>query len=49
MFYRLDQNNSGGYFLENDEVRQFIFVESDSYDDAKQKLRVITELSLIHI
>lgn len=43
MFYRLDQNNSGGYFLENDEVRQFIFVESDSYDDAKQKLRVITE------
>ncbi len=43
MFYRLDQNNSGGYFIENDEVREFIFVESDSYDDAKQKLRVITE------
>lgn len=43
MFYRLDQNNSGGYYIENDEVRQTIFVEADNESDAKAWLMQITE------
>lgn len=43
MFYTLSQNNSGGDWIENDEVRQEVIVEADSYDEARDKLREITE------
>lgn len=42
MFYTLAQNNSGGDWIENDEVRQEVIVEADSYDEARDKLMEIT-------
>lgn len=37
MFYEVNQNNSGGYFVVNDYLCHRLFIEADSYADAKLK------------
>jgi len=34
MFYLFRQNNSGGKFIRNDNVDQFVFIEADSLESA---------------
>lgn len=43
MFYTINQNNSGGYFIENDDVREYLIIEADSVDEANDKLYDITQ------
>jgi hypothetical protein len=43
MFYTYDQNNSGGYFIENDDVREYLIIEADSVSEANDKMYDITE------
>lgn len=43
MFYTYDQNNSGGYFIENDDVREYLIIEADSVDEANDKMYDVTE------
>ncbi len=43
MFFTFGQNNSGGYFIENDDVRQYLIVEANSSDEAIDKMLDITE------
>lgn len=43
MFYTYDQNNSGGYFIENDDVREYLIIEADSVKEANSKMYNITE------
>ena len=42
-FYLTDQNNSGGYYIINNDVSVYVIVEADSAKDAKTHLRAITE------
>ena len=37
MFYRFDQNNSGGYFITDDRVCHRLFIEADSEEEANEK------------
>ncbi len=43
MFYMFDQNNSGGYFISNDEhgVCEFICIEAENEKRAQEKLEDI--------
>jgi len=41
-FFTFVQNNSGGYFYENDDVAHFLIVEAPSLSDAVHKMREIT-------
>lgn len=43
MFYTLTQNNSGGDWIENDEVRQYVIVEADTKTEALDWMKAITE------
>ena len=43
MFYTIDQNNSGGYFIQNDDVDEFVIVEANSPYEAVYKLNKIVE------
>ncbi|WP_312286898.1 DUF7296 family protein [Terrisporobacter sp.] len=36
MFYTYRQNNSGGYFIQNDEVDMFVIVEGDNHQDIQK-------------
>jgi len=42
-FYTISQNNSGGYFIQNNHVEQFICVEAENARDADELLEKITE------
>lgn len=41
MFYTLTQNNSGGEFIENDNVAHYVIIEADDYEEAFQKAETI--------
>lgn len=42
-FFTFDQNNSGGYFVENDEhgIAEYVIIESDTAENAFYKLESI--------
>jgi len=42
-FYTTMQNNSGGYFIVNDDVAQYVIVEARSFSEARRLLEDITE------
>ena len=43
MFYTINQNNSGGYYIVNEEVAEFVSVEANSPEEAEDKLNRIVE------
>lgn len=43
MFYEAIQNNSGGYFIINENVGHFVFIEADSFREAEDKFGDIVE------
>ena len=43
MFYTIDQNNSGGYFIRNEYVDEFVIVEANTPYEAVYKLNKIVE------
>lgn len=43
MFYTINQNNSGGYFIRNDKVSDYVIVEADTPDQANFILNGIVE------
>lgn len=42
-YFVFDQNNSGGYWIENDDVASTVIIESDSKEDAVDKMEEITD------
>ena len=42
-FYVFKQNNSGGYFIKNDEVSCYVIIEAITPEDAKNKAESIFE------
>ena len=42
-FYTLNQKNSGGYFIKNDDVDYYVSVEADSPKQAQELLEKIVE------
>ena len=42
-FYTLNQNNSGGYLIKNDDVDYYVSVEADSPEQAQEVLEKIVE------
>lgn len=43
MFYTIRQINSGGYYIDNEYVSNFISVEANSVEEAEEKLENIVE------
>lgn len=43
MFYTFMQNNSGGYYLRDENVEEVIIIESDNAGNAQDKLWAIVE------
>lgn len=43
MFYTFMQNNSGGYYLRDENVEEVIIIQSDSEENANNKLWSIVE------
>ena len=43
MFYTVRQNNSGGYFIQNDVVDEYLCVEANSVEEAEERIEKITE------
>ena len=41
MFYTYTQNNSGGYFITNDNVAEYVIIEANSIDEANNKAEEI--------
>ena len=41
MFYVYRQNNSGGYLIENDDVKSYVIVEANSKREAQLKMEEI--------
>lgn len=41
-FYTFRQNNSGGYFHENEEVAKYLIIQATSVDEANRKMKYIT-------
>lgn len=41
-WYTISQNNSGGYFIQNEDVNQYVSVQASSRDEAEDKLEEIT-------
>jgi hypothetical protein len=41
MFYKYNQNNSGGHFIINDEVTKHVIIEADSAEEANQRAEKI--------
>lgn len=41
-FYTFSQNNSGGYFIENDDVATYLIIEAQSEEEAVSKMQNIT-------
>jgi len=45
-WYTVNQNNSGGYFIENEDVHQYLSIQAETEDSAKEKFySVISEYS----
>lgn len=42
-FYTIDQNNSGGYYIKNDDVDYYVSVQADSPYEAEKLLEDIVE------
>lgn len=42
-WFTYDQNNSGGYFIDNDQVSHLICVQAETAKEANEKASVITE------
>lgn len=42
-FFTFSQNNSGGYFIINDDVAAYLIIEAQNADEAKNKMYNITE------
>ena len=36
-FYTLNQNNSGGYYIQNNDVDAFVIIEANSVDEFTEK------------
>ncbi|MGJ0846546.1 DUF7296 family protein [Tissierella praeacuta] len=43
MFYDISQNNSGGYYILNDDVAEFLIIEAENNSQANDILYEITE------
>lgn len=43
MFYTVSQNNSGGYFINNEDVAEYLIIEAHNNDDYEDKLEKITD------
>ena len=43
MFYTINQNNSGGYIIDNENVTDFVSVEANNFTEAEKKLESIIE------
>ena len=43
MYCTFDQNNSGGYFIRNEDVDMFVIIEADTLDEVKKKANLIFE------
>ncbi|MCG6601304.1 DUF7296 family protein [Acinetobacter baumannii] len=43
MFWTVRQNNSGGYFIQNDVVDEYLCVEANSVEEAEKRIEKITE------
>jgi len=41
-WYTVSQNNSGGYFIQNDDVDQYVSVQASTKEEAEEKLEEIT-------
>lgn len=37
MFYCFNQNNSGGWFKQDDQIAHYMFIEADSADEANER------------
>lgn len=42
-FFTVSQNNSGGYFIENEDVGHYVIIEAENAKQAEEKLAEITE------
>lgn len=42
-FYTIDQNNSGGYYIKNDDVDYYVSVQADSPYEAERLLERVVE------
>lgn len=42
-WYTVNQNNSGGYFIQNEDVNQYVSVQAISLEEAELRLEDITE------
>ena len=42
-YYTAHQNNSGGYFIQNNDVRETVIIQANNVEDALKKLEMITE------
>lgn len=42
-FFAFSQNNSGGYYIQNEEVNEFVIIEARNESEAISKLYEITE------
>ncbi len=42
-FYTVVQNNSGGYYIENEDVGVYLIVEANTPEEAEEKVDTITE------
>ena len=43
MFFTLVQNNSGGYFIINDDVSEFVIIEANNVIEATKRAKEITK------
>lgn len=43
MFYTYTQNNSGGYFIQNEDVDEYVIIEGDTRQDIQTKSNKIFE------
>ncbi len=42
-YYVYDQNNSGGFYITNDDVMSVVIVEADNFDEATETITKIVE------
>lgn len=42
-WYAYDQNNSGGYFISNDVVAEYVLIQAATPDDADEKMLELTQ------
>lgn len=42
-FFTVSQNNSGGYFIDNEDVGHYVIIEAQNVKEAERKISEITE------